>query len=199
MPGRERYLAKLKRAISPQLTTDTSLEIFDDERALKILGMDDANFLTIGHKRQAAIREVKSEYIAFFDDDDLPSHDYIEAVNDALDEKPDVVGFKLRCFRDGCYIGEAIHSVKCMDWSQERTSDGGMRYLRTPNHLNPMRRELALDIGYKPMMRGEDADFSTRLYRKHGATMKERFIDGYLYDYLYRSPGRRMENVTVYA
>jgi len=37
-------------------------------------------------------------------------------------------------------------------------------YYRTPNHLNPIKREIVLQVGYSDMRRGEDFDFSTRVF-----------------------------------
>jgi hypothetical protein len=65
-------------------------------------------------------------------------------------------------------------------------------HYRTPNHLNPGAAEMARSIGYKPMMAGEDADYSFRLFETY-PDMREAFIDKFLYT---TCTERRGESVT---
>jgi hypothetical protein len=50
------------------------------------------------------------------------------------------------------------HSIKHTEWKQI-----GATHVRPPNHLNPVRRELALQVGFLSATKGEDIDFSQRL------------------------------------
>jgi hypothetical protein len=61
-----------------------------------------------------------------------------------------------------------------------------------PNHLSPVKREIALAVGYLSMQSGEDADYSYRL-RKMYPKLREKFVDKCLYHYLYRNPRKRTE------
>jgi hypothetical protein len=141
---------------------------------------------TTGQKRQVLIEKMDADYQAFVDDDDLVSEDYCIRILEALESDPDVVGFRLRHFIDGVQTGWTVHSVASGGWGQRVGQDGLMEYYRTPNHLNPVRRKLALQIGYPNRTIGEDGDYSTRLFEKF-PNMREVFINAFLYDYFYRS------------
>ena len=70
------------------------------------------------------------------------------------------------------------------------TGDTVRVYHRTPNHLNPIRRELALLAGFPDQPVAEDHCFAARVF-PHLKT--EEFIDAFMYDYLYRTIGEREE------
>jgi hypothetical protein len=53
-------------------------------------------------------------------------------------------------------------------------------YYRCPNHLNPIKREIALQVMFPELSRGEDRDFSMRVKR---LLKKEEYIDGIIYFY----------------
>jgi hypothetical protein len=141
--------------------------------------------MTVGEKRQRLIETTDAPYFAFVDDDDDLHDRYGEWMLGGIRAGADVVGFKLRHFVNGVLTGYATHSLASGAWRKEEHDDGLSRYWRTPNHLNPIRRELALSIGYKAMTCGEDADYSRRLFAAHGSTMRELFVDEFVYDYLF--------------
>jgi hypothetical protein len=153
-----------------------------------ITSLDDGD-RTIGWKRNQLCREASGEYQAHVDDDDLPSPDYVAKVVEALDEKPDCVGFKVRRFVDGVQPNNdiAIHSIRNPAYSFE-DRDGLRTYLRPANHLCPVRSELARRVGFKDKNWGEDQDYATRL---RPLLKTEVFIDAFLYDYLFRTPWSR--------
>ncbi|MDE2022124.1 MAG: hypothetical protein KGI71_04440, partial [Patescibacteria group bacterium] len=97
----------------------------------------------------------------------------------ALDESPDVVGFRLAYTVDGVLDRlPAIHSLRYASW---RVTD--QAYERTPNHLNPVRRQYArLTLPFQDGF-GEDRAYSERLLPH---LRREVFLDGdpaYLYRY----------------
>lgn len=145
-----------------------------------------------GPKRQKALEAATADYVSFFDDDDLPSADYVPSVMAAIngDPAPDVIGFKLRYFVDNMECGYAIHSyasesyppVPAPDWIYPRAR--WQFHPRFPNHLNPVRRELALRAGFHDELdSGEDSDYMRRLAR---LKPREAFVDRWLYLYLKR-------------
>lgn len=169
------------RRLEPQLSSRVA-----------IYTLEDTGVETIGTKRQRMLDAVKHEkYLCFIDDDDLVSEDYCASILKALDSKPDVVGFRLRYFVDGVLDGTSIISARCKCWSSERQGALTLHY-RTPNHLSPVRTEMAKEIGFKGLQTGEDADYSNRLYERY-PDMREAFIDEHLYDYFYRTPKKRLE------
>jgi poly(ribitol-phosphate) beta-N-acetylglucosaminyltransferase len=175
--GREQFLERLESVLNPQI------QFLKDYIEVHIL--KDDGFLTIGTKRNMLLEKATGEYIVFIDDDDLISHDYISKIFDAMESKPDVIGMHLLHFNDGNLAGFTYHSLRYNKWHEDRDSVTGlMRYYRNPNHLNPVKRELALSIGFKDISMGEDKDYSERLL---GLIRTEEYIYEPIYYYFFRS------------
>jgi hypothetical protein len=133
--------------------------------------------ISVGKKRQGLLQDSNGDYIVFFDDDDKPSPYYIDEILTALEKSPDCVGFKIMMTTNGSNNETCIHSLRNEKWEKKN----GI-YLRTVTHFNPVKRELALQVGFKDLRFGEDKDYSDRITPicKH-----EVFIDKYLFDYRY--------------
>lgn len=133
-----------------------------------------------GAKRNDLLNLAKGEYVAFFDDDDKPANDYVTSILNALESNPDCVGFK----------GWYYHGRKKYEWYISNAMpyvdaiiDKKTIYLRHTNHLAPIRREIALQIGYADKTREEDYDYAVRL-RESGLIKTEAFINKHLYHYI---------------
>lgn len=162
-----------------------------------LLKLRDDGDETIGMKRQRLLQSADTPYVAFVDDDDLVSPDYVSRIVGAIREHdPDVIGFRLAQYDDGDLAAKTVHSVAAKTWHTEWTPGQLPLHYRTPNHLNPVRREMALSIGYDDTRNfGEDSDYSNRLFEKY-PQMKEHFIDAELYLYYRRSfPHREHERI----
>lgn len=133
---------------------------------------------TIGAKRQRLIEKAKGEYVVFIDDDDMVSKDYISSILFALESKPDVVGFMGWITTNGRNKTNFKISKDC----EYKTTHKG--YERFNNHLSPVKREIALQIGYKDISWEEDYDYAVRLTNS-GLIKTERFIAKALYYYQY--------------
>lgn len=117
----------------------------------------------IGAKRQRLIEKTNGHYVAHVDDDDWISFDYIKRVVNAIvenDYESDCVELTGAVTTNGGSAGSFHHSIKYREWY---TNDEGV-HCRSPNHLNPVRRELALKAGFPAgVSHGEDHEFSKRL------------------------------------
>lgn len=174
---RRPYLARLMRRLAPQLTSRVEVFTLEDEGAE-----------TIGRKRQRMLESEEAKgcsYLCFVDDDDLVSESYVSDILVAIESGPDVVGFKTRYYENGKYRGDGLLSVTAESWRTVRGSKGGVLFLRTPNHLSPVRKEMALAAGFPDLQTGEDAAYSRALAKLY-PNMRESFVDEYLYHYLYR-------------
>lgn len=126
---------------------------------VELLANLDSGEKTIGHKRNELLRASKGEYVAFIDDDDLVSADYINSILTAINyKKPDCCGIEGKIFFNKKINKKFIHSIKYQNWFEKNNV-----YYRCPNHLNPIRRELALAVGFNDLNSGEDHDFSERI------------------------------------
>ncbi len=126
--------------------------------AVEICKERDNGELSIGAKRQKLLERATGDYIAFVDDDDEVSPDYVGKILEAIATKPDCCSLTgLLRWPNG--TSETFqHSIDFDKWEKK---DG--IYLRYPNHLNAVLRDLALQTGFKDMGRGEDRDYSDRL------------------------------------
>jgi GT2 family glycosyltransferase len=143
--------------------------------------------LTFGGKRNTIIGKATGEYLCCFDDDDEPHPRFLELVLAAIEQKPDVIGYKVACYgyANGCASPEIMEpadvSTKYDGWYNDRN---GFKYVRCPHHIVPVRAEHVRAIGFKAMHHGEDHEYSIRL-RDSGLLKKEVYIDEYMYVYLF--------------
>ena len=84
VPSRACQLAKLTNKIASQI------EGLDVEH----LSFCDNRKRSIGEKRQALIDIAQGEYVAFVDDDDDVSDDYVAKILAAIERKPDLITFR---------------------------------------------------------------------------------------------------------
>ena len=174
IPGREPLLARLLARLNNQLTEQVEVKIYPGE-------LD-----TIGGKRQRAVEECKSTYISFIDDDDLVHAQYVSKIIDKLKYMPTGVGFRGIITSNNIKPVEFVHRAGLRYIDKVFRSSDCYIYHRPLNHLNPIRTEIAKQIGYKDMNHGEDKDFSVRL-AESGLITDDIFIDDFLYFYQYRS------------
>jgi glycosyltransferase involved in cell wall biosynthesis len=125
---------------------------------VELLANIDSGEKSIGLKRNELLRSAKGEYVVFIDDDDWVSNDYVFKILTAISHKdPDCCGI------EGTIINrnreeKFIHSIRYSSWYTEN----GIHY-RCPNHLNPIKRKIALSVGFLDVSVGEDHDYSLRL------------------------------------
>ena len=87
---------------------------------------------------------------------------------------------------DGENEERTYHSLRYDHWWDEPDPErsGRRRYFRNPNHLNPVKRELALKVRFPEINHGEDHDYSKAI---HPHLKTEEYIESPIYYYLYRS------------
>lgn len=173
---RRAFLERLMSHLRPQLS----------ER-VEAVTLADEGELSIGAKRQAMLEQATAEWVSFHDDDDIPGPQYVSAVLGVIDspDPPDVVGFLLRYYVDGREAGAAVHSYTAETYQLpvQARRVRWRRMNRLPNHLNPVRRDLALRVGFADKDHGEDSDYARRLAELNP---REAFVPEYLYSYDYR-------------
>jgi glycosyltransferase involved in cell wall biosynthesis len=155
---------------------------------VEILYIRDNKEISVGKKRQLLLERAKGEYIVYIDDDDRVSDDYVECILKAISEFPDCIGFLINCNISG-KIKHAKASRIYPDWKDDTD---GYDYVRSPYHKTPIKREIAMTIGFNDIRFGEDYDYSMRLM-KSDLLKKEVFINKelYFYQYVYESPEKK--------
>jgi hypothetical protein len=147
---------------------------------------DDSLNMSIGQKRNSLLDKATGKYCAFVDDDDKLTEDYFKVI-EASELKYDCVSFNGSLYMNGIYIKPFYHSLKYSKWI-----DGTHAYYRPPNHLNPMKTEIAKKIRFPSANYHEDRDFSKRLLDS-GLVKTEYNHDKiqYLYMYVSKNPENR--------
>ena len=164
LKSRETLLMNLARILKMQ----------GDSR-VEILSIIDNGEISIGEKRNKLLYSAKGEYVCFLDDDDMISPFYIPNILKALEKTPDCVGFKGIITQKNKEQKIFIHSIKYNSWYEENNI-----YYRCPNHLNPIKKELAISIGFPNLYYHEDQNFSMRI---KDLLKTEEFINDPIYFY----------------
>jgi glycosyltransferase involved in cell wall biosynthesis len=156
-----------------------------------VLHLADNRELTIGQKRNMLLTQSGGEYVAFVDDDDAVSVDYIEKVMNGLTKNPDCTSLTGSItFSDG-YSRPFIHSLRYDRWIDDHE---GKVYYRPPNHLNAIRRSLAVQVGFPSINSGEDRVFSMGV---RPLLRREEWIEGIIYMYQCKKTFEETHNFQV--
>jgi hypothetical protein len=146
------------------LTSELSRQIGD--LPIEHLTLIDNKRRTVGEKRDALLRAARGEYIAFVDDDDWISEDYVSSILDAATKEPDVITFQqeatvnqtvgLICFRLGQANAQFTGIVEG-SINQIPTID------RAAWHVCAWRRRLAMLSSFPASNYGEDWAYAAPL------------------------------------
>lgn len=139
----------------------------------------DESSALVGVKRQSLLQAAKGEYVVSIDDDDWVSDDYIPSILEAIEHKPDCIGMKGWMTTNGGNKQEWVITKDEPQWVQR-----GNTFYRHTSHLTPVKRSIALSVGFKPISHGEDYKYSMGLV---GLLTTEVFIDKELYFYRFIS------------
>lgn len=182
---REAFLARLRENLRPQIGP-----------GVQVLCDADFGNASIGAKRQALLQAARGEYVVFIDDDDLVAPDYIQKIFLAVfrGTNPDCITFDGARYDNGVFDAPVIYSLKKHANATQALSRGRTVYIRMPQHITPIRREIALAVGYKDLNSGEDLDFARRVYP---LLKTEERVDGTLYKYFFRGDREEQTNQSL--
>jgi len=127
------YLKRMLSILEPQLTSDIELVIETDNREM-----------TIGAKQQKLLERAQGDYICYVDEDDIIPGYYIAEILKAIETQPDCVGINGIITLDEKNPYPFFHSIQYDHWYTDNKG-----HYRTPNHINPVKREIALLSGFK--------------------------------------------------
>lgn len=159
----------------------TTLEF---DRVEVIIAKDNRGIST-GEKRNLLLRLAKNDYVVAIDDDDYIYPYYVHEILKATETFPDCIGTR------GLYTHDGNQSTEwrlSKDYPNETVNEYGRNiYIRTTNHISPVKRELALKAGYPDKSNAEDKEYSIRLnpYLKTEAK-----IDKIMYHYRFSSQNK---------
>lgn len=119
---------------------------------------DDSLSYNIGAKRNRLLKKAMGDYVVFIDDDDHVHANYVELILNATETNPDCIGISGWITTNGQKEKNWHISKDFGRWFERNNV-----YYRTPNHISPVKRELALIAGFPEIPHGEDAEYSKRL------------------------------------
>jgi hypothetical protein len=171
IPSRNKLFVKLlNRLTLLKQSTNLSIQILYDSTLT----------ISIGQKRNLLLDRALGTYCCFIDDDDDVTDDYFKVIeNSGLTY--DCISLNGMRYKDGKEDRLFYHSLKYTDWFNDEAV-----YYRNPNHLNPMKTEIAKQIRFPLKNSGEDRDFSKNLLES-GLLKTEYTHDKLQYLYFYDS------------
>lgn len=146
---------RFRQAANLLIELHNQTEKLENKKEVELLFLCDNWQATIGEKRQALVRLARGQYIAFVDDDDLVSPDYVSEV------------------LAGCKTGaHVITFLQDVTWNDHRgiirfqygspwaDMVAGATTNRPPNHTCAWRRDIAAQCLFPSLNWGEDAPWS---------------------------------------
>ena len=144
---RTEYLISLLKELNKQLVSEVEVLILIDNREL-----------SIGQKRNNLLNSAKGKYVCFIDDDDKISEDYLSEIMKGVEKDVDQIA-----------ISGIYHNIKegtKTRFTSSKDFQWGLvdnEYRRNILHLNPIKRELALKVGFPDNSFGEDRTYGEQL------------------------------------
>jgi len=172
LPARKHFLERLEATLVYQIL---------DNNACVRLHTDDDTSIDIGTKRNKMMAEVSSEYMAFFDDDDMPGPNYIKHLMDGISKGVDCCSLTGIITTDGRNPKKFIHSIEYKEMF-ERDSI----YYRPVMHINCLKTEHARKVAFPEWRFSEDSKWAMDLMNL-GVLNTEHRIDEVIYNYLFVS------------
>lgn len=159
----------------------SQIERYGLEKEVEVLSECDEGQMSIGEKRNILLDRAKGDYVCSIDDDDWIDSEYLSKIIEALESEPDCVQLIGAMNTDGFSLSRFEHSIKHPVYYDHQ----GV-YYRYPNHLNPIRREIAQKFKFPETNFGEDTDWATQI-RDSKLLQREEEIDKVIYHYRYSS------------
>lgn len=171
LPIRKPFLDKLINIIS---YSNESVEVLIDDRVN----------VSTGEKRNSLLERSTCEYVWQVDDDDEISVNAIELIINATKENPDVIGINGYMTTDG--KNKTDFEIRLGSEYKAIGRNGNLIYIRSPNHITPMKREHAIKIKFPDKTIGEDYEWCM-LLKESGLLKTQEIITEKIYHYKYRS------------
>jgi len=144
---------------------------------IQILTLCDSKEISVGTKRNILLNQSCGKYICFIDDDDEIAPNYLSSIMSSIDSSnADVITFCGDYVENNRVIPFSISSVHRGNY------DSSNMFYRLPNHLCPVKREIALNCMFTDKNFGEDSDYAELLNKNIN---NEYHINEKLYFYMY--------------
>lgn len=175
IPSRMDMLKKLCNKIQEQISKNNLVG------KVEHIILIDNKIQTIGRKRNNLLQNSLGHFVAFLDDDDDISDDYLSSIIDAITQYPDVdvITFKQKCFINNNPASTVIFGLQ----NNNEPYVPGQTFLRKPFHMCAWNRDIALSCNVPYHSYIEDSAWLSQLWKK---ASKDFFIDKILHTYVYK-------------
>lgn len=163
------------------LTTRLNLHIGD--KPVEHLVLMDNRKRTIGEKRDALLRAARGDYVAFVDDDDAVSDDYVSSILNVIHGGPHASGPDVITFHQRATVNGAEGEIHFGLGNPNEEFKPGDVTKRNAWHVCAWRRALAILSNFPPVNYGEDWQFASKLCSLAGLTSVH--IPRVLHHYIY--------------
>lgn len=184
IPSRHEFLSRILGILGPQLTADVQI----------LINMD-ACSQTVGEKRNALLHAAEGEYCSFVDDDDVVSESYIAEMLYGISLGMDAVCIRGDVTRDGFPFGTFVDTPYQVSQNIQQ-GDGTFLCLRGTQHLDAIKREIALEARFESRNFAEDSRWTAAL-EKTKLIQSWHLIEKPLYTYCWRTDKPRPRQVAV--
>jgi glycosyltransferase involved in cell wall biosynthesis len=170
IPIKQTYLSIYER-----LKDQLEKQIVDDVEVLELVNDGSKS---IGYYRNELLNSALGKYVCFIDADDIIADDYISQVMEGINKNVDCCSLIGIITIDGNNPTLFEHSIKYEAYQLTN------KYERYPNHLNVIRRSIAIQFEFKDISFGEDTDWATQI-KNSGLIKTEHYINKPIYFYEY--------------
>ena len=146
---------------------------------VEVLYFKDNRTYSVGYKRNALLHASTAEYVSYIDDDDDVHEQYVPMIYEKLLKKPDCVQLVGVMTTRGMNPQLFIHTIRnnAYFWANGA-------YQRPPNHLNPIKRSIAVQFAFPEKNVFEDTDWAMQLCRAGLLKIEEpMYVPYYFYNY----------------
>jgi len=172
LPTRIDLYSRLIKSLNQQVIENNLMH------RVQILTLGDTKEISVGEKRNILLNKSIGRYVCFIDDDDVIATNYLSVIMSALNSNADVITF---C---GDYVENEIRTPFSISMVHRGNFNEPNMFYRLPNHLCPVKREIALSCQFTDKNFGEDSDYAEKInnYLKNEYHIQEK-----LYFYMYDS------------
>lgn len=172
LPTRINSYSELIKSLNQQVIENNLIN------KVQILSFCDTKEISVGEKRNILLNQSCGKYICFIDDDDVVASNYLISIINAIQSNADVITF----------CGDYVENNQIIPFTISMMHRGNFNhpnmFYRLPNHLCPVKREIALQSMFTDKNFGEDSDYSERI---NSRLTNEFHIQDKLYFYMYDS------------
>lgn len=170
LPARIESYSNLIKILNQQIVSSNLID------KVQILSLCDTKDISVGEKRNILLNQSCGRYVCFVDDDDLIAPNYLVKIMNGIESNADVITFCGEYHDRGLVTPFSISMVHRGNYNEPNM------FYRLPNHLCPVKREIALDSLFTHKNFGEDSDYAEKM----NIHLKNEFhIQDKLYFYMY--------------